>query len=64
MYAEMGGMGRHAGDSVIEYTNVCLDGEKQQGRLEVESYNTDMYAERVRNSKAGWRQCHKYINVY
>ena len=40
MYADMGGIGRQAGDRVIKYTNVWLDGEKRQGRLEVESYST------------------------
>ena len=30
-------MGRLAEDGVIKYTNVCLYGEKQQGRLEAES---------------------------
>ena len=48
-----------AGDSVINYTNVCLDGEKQQGRLETVSYIKQLYVETVRNIKAGSKQCHK-----
>ena len=39
-WAEMGGIGRKAGHSVIKYTNACLDGEKEQGRLEAGSYST------------------------
>ena len=38
---------RQAGDSVINYRNVCLDGEKQKGRLEAESLNSEMYADMV-----------------
>ena len=58
MYAEMV-RNRQGGDGVIKYSNVCLDGEKQQDRLKAESYSTEIYAETVRNSKAGWTQCHK-----
>ena len=46
---------RQVGDSVTKYSNVCRDGEKQQGRLETVLYSTEMYAETVRKSKAGWR---------
>ena len=41
----MGGIGRQAGDSVVKYTDVCLDGEKQQGRLEAGSYSTEIYSD-------------------
>ena len=50
---------KQAGDSVIMYKNVRLDGEKQQCRLESMSQTADMYVEALRNSKAGWRQRHK-----
>ena len=36
----------------MKYTNVCLDGEIQQNRLEAESNSRGIYAEMVRNSKA------------
>ena len=42
---------RQTGDSFINYSNVCLDGEKQQDRLAAESYSTEMSAGGKQRSK-------------
>ena len=63
MYAETVRNKRQVGDSVINYRNVCLHGEKEKFRLEAQSQSREMYAVIVKISRQAGHSVIKNNNI-